>query len=211
MEYITIETEDSIYDGEVSVEPRVVQQHFTNISRGMRRDLLKAMFQNVPIAYDVLFVGLYVNTQVEGKLYLPSPIPILSDEYPGYITHNFTWPTPIIVTKKIMTSEDWEIREDRLGNTVAFNKEDLVFGDGDNPFGAVTEVHGALISTDPSGSDIIMSVPFDAPTYPTVSPGVALMVPRGAILIRFDSANPEKWSYVADDYTDTVNVEDWYG
>ncbi|TXH48986.1 MAG: hypothetical protein E6Q97_23650 [Desulfurellales bacterium] len=211
MEYIVLGVPDEIYEGEISEEQKVVQQHFTNISRGMRRDLLKALFQNIPIAYDALYIGLYVNTQVTGKLYLPSPIPTLEDEYPGYITHNFTWPTPIITTKKLMTSEDWEIREDRLGNTVAFNKDQLVFGDEDNPFGSVTEVHGALISTDPSGIDIIMSVPFDAPTYPTVAPGVALMIPRAAILVRFDSANPEKWSYVAEDYTDTVNVEDWYG
>lgn len=195
----------------VSVEANTTQQHFVNISRGMRRDLLKAIFRNVPVSYDVLYVGLYVNSLVEAKMWLPTQIPLLSDEYPGYVMHEFTWPTPIIVSKKIMTSDDWEVREDRVGNVVAFNKDDLVFGDGDNPFGAVTQVHGALISIDPSGSDIIMSVPFDAPSCPTVSPGVALYVPRGAIMIRFDSANPEKFSYVASDYSDTTNIGDWYG
>ena len=202
---------EPIYSEElVSVELSVVQQHFVNISRGMRRDLLKAVFQNQSIAYDVLYVGLYVNTQVEGRMYLPSPVPLLSEEYPGYITHEFTWPVPIVTTRKAMVSGDWEVREDRVGNAVVFNKSDLVFGGTENPFGAVTQVHGALISIEPSGRDIIMSVPFDAPTYPTVSPGVSLLVPRGAILIRFDSANPEKFSYVASDYTTTVNIEDWY-
>lgn len=200
----------SISDSAISVELNVVQQHYVNISRGMRRDLLKAVFQNIPISYGVLYVTLYANAQVEGKMYLPTPVPLLTDQYPGYITHNFTWPVPIIATRKAMVADDWEVREDRTGNVVAFNRSELIFGDNDNPFGAVTQVHGALISIDPSGQDIIMSVPFDAPTYPTVSPGVSLLVPRGAILIRFDSANPEKWSYAAEDYTDTVNVEDWY-